>query len=251
MVSLSNHTQHTLRQAQGDITMIKKTHNSIPFYEFEIFQDFKGILKHAVFTRLTNINDQKIIKKALDTDAEPVAFKEQMHGTNVLSLRGAERQSNLLGDSLITAESNTPLVIRIADCASILIFDPRKKVIANIHAGWKGIAARIIHKTIDSMRKRFGCESKNLLCAISPMVGPCCCRFSDPEKELPKYMHTYISEENTVDLWAAVESHLRECGVPKKNIENPRICTFCNPEEFFSYRRDGNTGRFGTAIMLK
>lgn len=231
--------------------MIKKTKNDISIYEFEIFRDFKGILKHAVFTRHSDVNNPETIKKALGTDSEPVAFKEQMHGTKaIVTLSLSKGDTILCGDALITAEKNLPLVIRIADCASILIFDPVKNVIANVHAGWRGFAQKIIHSTIQKMRERFLSNPRDLLVGVSPMIGPCCCRFSDPERELPRAMHKHITEENTVNLWSTAEEQLRECGVLQNHIENPRICTFCNPEDFFSYRREGDAGRFGTAIML-
>lgn len=232
--------------------MFKKTQQGIPFYEFELFKSFGDRLQHAVFTRHTDINDKKLLAKIFN--APPVSFGQQMHGISSITIDKKNASDPKIaetnGDVWITAMKNVPILIRTADCASIIIFDPKKNVIANIHAGWRGLAQKIIHATIDRMREKFDCETADIFAAISPMLGPCCCRFTDPEKELPRHMHKYISEEDFVDLWAAAEGHLRECGVPKSHIENPRICTYCNPEEFFSYRREGETGRFGTAIML-
>ena len=133
-----------------------------------------------------------------------------------------------------------------------MLFDPRNKVIANIHAGWRGITAQVISKTVKRLTERFAGKREDIIACISPMIGPCCCEFSDPENELPKFMHPYILEENHMDLWGAVEGQLISCGVQKTNIENARTCTFCNPEDFHSHRRDKEkAGRFGTAIMLK
>lgn len=228
--------------------MLKKNRNGIPFFEFELFQQFRGSLRHAVFTRRTNIEDVAEIQKILQTSAPPLSFKNQLHGIKIAVAKNNRAERN--GDVLITSKSEIPLFIRIADCASIMIFDPEKKVIANIHAGWRGLAAKIIHKTIDHLCAQFNSQRKNLLAAVSPMIGPCCCRFSDPYNELPSHLHRFIAEENTVNLWTAAEEHLRECGVLPAHIENPRICTSCHPEDFYSYRREGDTGRFGTAIML-
>lgn len=237
--------------------MVRKEKGGIPFFEFELFQEFCGGLRHAVFTRQTNINHATEIQKILQTDAPPLSFKNQLHGTqmHVVSLRAkvpACRQagSNLEGDILITQRLRTPLIIRIADCASIMIFDPVKKAIANIHAGWRGLAKRAIHKTIEEFCARYGSQREDLLAGMSPMIGPCCYRFSDPRTELPNFFHRYITEENTVDLWAIAEEHLRECGILASHIENPRMCTACHLEDFFSYRREGDSKRFGTAIML-
>lgn len=230
--------------------MLRRASNAIPFFEFGVLQEFKRGLTHAVFTRHSDIRDPSTIQSALETKATPRSFGDQLHGNKVIRVRAVEKQIEN-GDALITDQPNIPLVIRIADCASIILFEPSKKIIGNIHAGWHGIAQRIIQATIDRLIKDFNVPITELRVCISPMIGPCCCRFTEPKKELPKFLHSFITEENTVDLWSAIEGQLRECGVKKEYIENPRICTACNPEEFFSYRREGNTGRFGTAIMLK
>lgn len=229
--------------------MLRKEKNGIPFFEFELFQEFRGGLRHAVFTRHTDIDDKEKIQNILaaPVSSPPLSFKTQLHGTKIVIVE-KNRPEN--GDIFITSNSKIPLVIRIADCASIMIFDPVKKVIANIHAGWRGLAKRAIHKTIEKFCARFGSQKEDLLACISPMIGPCCYYFSDPHRELPNFLHRYIKEENMVDLWAAAEGHLRECGILASHIENPRMCTACHPEDFFSYRREGDIGRFGTAIML-
>lgn len=235
--------------------MRPKSLHSIPFYEFEIFQRHSGVLRHAVFTRRTNAGNPKtpqMLQRIFNSGAGPLFFKNQLHGTNIVTFNPLKNSGTAEneGDAWITSATNAPLAIRIADCASILLFDPVKKVIANIHAGWRGLAKKIIRKVIQKMRCDFGSESPNLLAGISPMIGPCCCMFSGPHEELPRHMHKYITEDLTVNLWAAAEGHLRECGLPKTHIENARVCTFCNPEDFYSYRREGDTGRFFTVIML-
>jgi YfiH family protein len=232
--------------------MLRKEKDGIPFFEFELFQEFRGGLRHAVFTRHMNINDKEKIQKILDAPAfaPQLSFKNQLHGNDICIIEDEIKHN---GDILMTSNPETPLIIRIADCASIMIFDPVKKAIANIHAGWRGFAKRAIHKTIEEFCARYGSQKENLLAGISPMIGPCCYCFSDPYNELPSHLHRFIAKENIVNLWAAAEEHLRECGILPSHIENPRICTACHPEDFYSYRlrREGDSGRFGTAIMLK
>lgn len=249
--------------------MTKKTFNGTAYFEFDIFRKHRG-LKHAVFTRRFNIKNKLEIKTLFGTRSEPVYFKKQLHGTDILIVRPVQprapmslrtlrphsvpKQSHIShksGDILLTSEAGIPLLIRIADCASILIFDPNARAIANIHAGWRGLAENVINKAITAMKKRFGSAGQNLIAAISPMLGPCCARFTNPRKELPKHMHKFITKENTVDLWAVAESQLKKCGVHAENIENPRICTSCDKENFYSYRRGDIKKRFGAAIMLK
>jgi len=220
-------------------------------YEFGLFGKFKNDILHAVFTRHA---DMKNLPREY-AGGEPVRFYKQLHGANAYVIterihRNIAREG-LKGDALITGLHGVPLLIRIADCAGILIYDPRKKIIANIHAGWRGLAGGVIASCVDRMRAEFSCDPRNMFAAISPMLGPCCAKFSDPKNELPSFMQKYILEGNKVDLWAAAEDQLRDCGIKTRNIENARICTSCNISEFFSYRREGGAGRFGTMIMLK
>lgn len=230
--------------------MIRKISAGIPFYEFEIFQQFRGGLEAAVFTRHSDISTPSAVQTVFETDARPITFQNQLHGTRISHVIHANTKT-YEGDVFITQIKNTPLLIRIADCASILLFDPTKKVIANIHAGWRGLAKKIVARTIQELVRRFEVRPENIFAGISPMIGSCCCRFTEPKKELPKFLHAYILEKNLVDLWSAAEDQLHGCGIPENQIENPHLCTFCNPEDFFSYRREGDSGRFGTAIMLK
>lgn len=230
--------------------MLRKIKDGVPFFEFELFQEFRGGLRHAVFTRHTDINDKEKIQNILDAPKSslPLSFKTQLHGNDICIIEDGIKHN---GDIFITSNSKTSLLIRIADCASIMIFDPVKKVIANIHAGWRGLAKRAIHKTVEKFCMRYDSQRQDLLACISPMIGPCCYCFSDPHRELPVVLHRYIAEKNMVNLWTAAEEHLQECGILASHIENPRVCTACHPEDFYSYRREGDSGRFGTVIMLK
>ncbi|MFA6521777.1 MAG: polyphenol oxidase family protein [Candidatus Gracilibacteria bacterium] len=231
--------------------MIKKNFDGHAFYEFEIFQKFGDRVISAVLTKDFDIDDKGYIQRAFGWSHLPVAFKQQLSGTDSHILKSVKIPEDLFGDGFITQEKNLPIMTRAADCGNIVIFDPCKNVIANIHAGWRGLAGKIIHSVIGKMRERFECKSENLIAAISPMIGPCCYKFSHPE-ELPNFMHRHLSEENILDLWAATEGQLCEAGIMEENIENPRVCTFCNPEEFYSYRRNKSIEkRFGTLIMLK
>jgi len=187
----------------------------------------------------------------MNTKEPAHSLREQLHGTGIATIKSRD-QHPADGDVLITQLTDTPLVIRLADCGGVMLFDPVTRTIANIHAGWRGTAQKVIARTITTLVDRFHVSREDLRACIAPTIGPCCLVFSDPENELPAFMHPYILEENYVDLWGALEGQLRGSGVAEENIENARLCTFCNPELFYSYRRDRDeTARFGTAIMLK
>lgn len=235
--------------------MIKKISNNVPLYQYELFASQAPKIRHAVYTRATDITDPKAVTTAIQATELQGAlcrFDQQLHGDIVWIVREhSEIAEPHTGDAMITKLKKTPLLIRVADCASIMLFDPHKEVIANIHAGWRGLAAHIIKKTVGLMHERFHSNPTDILATISPMLGPCCARFTTPEQELPKHMHPFILEENLVDLPGAAESQLKASGIQDSHIENAHICTACSIEEFHSYRREKlNRGRFGTVIML-
>lgn len=211
--------------------------------QFKNLLQFGDRVRHCVLTRHEKLTDAQ---KILGAKIPPIQFESQLHGADSVIVKSEKLSKN--ADALITNKPGLPILIRTADCASVMLFDPTKNVIANIHAGWRGTAQKIIHSVTQKMHEAFGCKASDLVAAISPSIGPCCAVFTNPHSELPKFLHTYITEENTFNLWAAIEGQLRECGV--KNIENPRICTMCNPEDFYSYRRGDKDRRSGTAIML-
>ncbi len=133
-----------------------------------------------------------------------------------------------------------------------MFFDPVKKVIAAVHAGWKGLVQDISGEAIQIMQKRFGVNPANLIVGISPSLGPCCSFFTDPEKELPPNFRPFIKYNKCVDLWSFSVRQLELHGILPQQIELARVCTFCGGGgRFFSFRRDrGVTGRFGALIYL-
>ncbi|MBP9718207.1 polyphenol oxidase family protein [Candidatus Gracilibacteria bacterium] len=222
-------------------------------HTYEILKPFEDNIGHAVFDRTIDPFDTSTIQKLLGSKEQPYQFTQQLHGTKHYLIKELPSESRPHeGDILLTQIPQLPLIIRVADCGSIFFYDPEHKAIANVHAGWRGIAQKIIPRTIDLMQQAFSTDRTKLIACLSPMVGPCCTEFTDPKTELPSFLHAYILEENYVDLWGAVEGQLIGSGIPKENIEIARICTVCTPEHYHSYRRDKeNAGRFCTGIMLK
>lgn len=153
-------------------------------------------------------------------------------------------------DALISAAPGVGLLIQQADCQAVLLHDPRRRVVANIHAGWRGSVANIIGKTVATMRTTFGCRPAELTAAISPSLGPCCAEFVNHERELPAAFRRYQVRPNYFDFWAISIAQLQAAGVPAVRIEKAGICSRCNPATCFSYRRDLQCGRNATVIGL-
>ena len=222
--------------------------------EFKIFKPFSGIISHGVtYKMFGSFNDDEksfetSIKKLMDYFSvnRPV-FADQMHddGVMILSERPNKKPET---DAFITNKKGLPLMIKVADCQGIIMFDPETKTIAAVHSGWRGSVKNIIGKTIGKMKEKFGVKPENLLAGISPSLGPCCAEFSDPESELPEFCRPFTKGKK-VDFWALSLKQLSDEGVLVKNIENPRICTKCG-DDCYSYRR-GEDGRMAVFISLK
>jgi len=121
-------------------------------------------------------------------------------------------------DALVTRQRGLPLVIRCADCAPVFLVDRRTPAIALVHSGKKGTQANVIGETLKHIRADFA--------FIGPSIGPC---------------------HYEMDLWMEIENQL--AGI---EIHNPRICTACHLDRYFSYRAEkGQTGRMFAVLAIR
>jgi len=215
--------------------MLRHKRGSQEWLEFEIFQEFKDI-EHAVFLRGSE-----------PASEEGFAKPYQVHGKIVLeAVEGAGKPC----DGLVTDKAGVQLLIRHADCQAAIFYDPVKKVIANVHAGWRGQGLNIYQEVIDQMRHKYGSKPENLFVGISPSLGPCCAQFIHYEKELPAHFWEYQERPLYFDLWAIAQWQLTQAGIVPSHIQVAEVCTCCNPSDYFSYRRDRVPGR-NQATMVK
>ena len=181
---------------------------------------------------------------------------EQMRGCGAADYDTAVEAT----DAMVTAVPGVCLAVLTADCVPVLLFDPRKRVVAVVHAGWRGSVKLIARKTVEILNQEFNCEPGDLLAGIGPSIGPC--HYEIGPDVITQVKDTfggtdgYINVESPdgkgyFNLWEANKRQIMEAGVPPQNIEIARICTYCNAHLFFSVRHQkGTTGRFGTGIML-
>jgi len=157
-------------------------------------------------------------------------------------------------DALITKERGIILTILTADCVPILLYDSEKKVIAAVHAGWKGSKAGIVAKTVLRMKEMYACEPENIMAGIAPSIGRCCYEvgeevaqhFFDRPESLKKKQEKYM-----LDLPYINKYQLLECGLKEEHIEMSDVCTACEVEHYFSYRKEqGCSGRFMSMIGM-
>ena len=121
--------------------------------------------------------------------AENMIFMNQRHGDNILILdrntspKFVEAPS---ADALITDRPHIGLMVKQADCQGVIIFDPIKQVVANVHCGWRGNASNILGKVVSRMNQHFGCDRSHMVAGIGPSLGPCCAEFVTHNKIFPK-----------------------------------------------------------------
>ncbi|MEE9557543.1 MAG: polyphenol oxidase family protein [Candidatus Adiutricales bacterium] len=230
-------------------------------------------LSHGIFTRygradsrdlnlaLDNGCDKQEVSANINLVARTMGFERlilagQIHGDRSLVVR-ADRKHELCRtsglfkgyDALITRDSGLGMLITLADCQGVVLYDPRRRVLALVHNGWKGSAANILGKTVSRLVNEFKVKPGDILAGIGPSLGPCCAEFINYKQELPENFLEYHVGNRHFDFWAISENQLTEMGIRPENIEVSGVCTVCN-DEFFSYRRDKNEQRFGLAAGL-
>jgi hypothetical protein len=196
---------------------------------------------HVGDTALAVENNRKILKNLL-SQVSPI-FMNQVHGNEVIEV-DSNSNSPVTADALITRQAGLPLAVLCADCLPILI--KGSKIVGAIHAGRRGILNGIIAETISRMRALGG---DNLVATIGPAICSRCY-----EVDLPMYLDAIShdaelatnTETHCLDLKRAARSQLSFQGVEVSDIE---ICT-AHDSNFFSYRRDGITGRNVGVIVL-
>lgn len=248
--------------------------NSLHFYQFPNLARFPEI-RHGVFTRLSgfskapfqglnvsiNVGDdpENIARNrhAISTclDEDELVFIHQVHGSDIILLKKENSDSPRVdkvqtGDAVITDIPGKMLVIQVADCQPVLLFDPDQKVVAAVHSGWRGSLQNIIGKTIMSMVQHFHCNPEKIIAGIGPSLGPCCCEFIHYREEIPSSFWKYQKNEHHFDFWELSCDQIRETGVRPGNIHISGLCTKCRNDLFFSYRSQKITGRCAGVIGL-
>ncbi len=213
---------------------------------FDIFRGHR--VRAAVSLRGRDARDE-CKSMAADLGFTRLAQLVQVHADRILSVRGETVPPYEEADALMTDESGLLLLVRIADCAPVFLFDPDRRCISLVHAGWRGIAAGIIGKAITRLTDEFGSDPGHLIAAVGPSLGTCCAEFSNPAEELPPRLFPYIRDGRKVDLQRIVCDQLTESGIVGDHLEMKESCTVCNPELYYSHR-GGDSERMGAFLGL-
>jgi len=150
------------------------------------------------------------------------------------------------GDALVTQTRGVAISVRTADCFPILLADPETRSVAAIHAGWRGTAASVVLSSLGRMQSEFGTDPRDVYAAIGPGIGSCCY-----EVGLEVAQRFGKGEAGHLDLAAENRSQLIAAGLHPDHIDAVGGCTFCNPAQFFSWRRDHDrAGRMISFIRI-
>jgi len=189
--------------------------------------------------------------------ADRLVYSNQVHGDTILVFRGNDRdpadgslRRPATGDAMVTDIPGLSLVIQVADCQAVVLYDPARAVVAAIHSGWRGSIVNIIGKTVAAMSAEFGCDPADLLAGVGPSLGPCCAEFVNYRAEIPETWWRYRIADAHFDFWSMSRDQLCQAGVPEEGVCVSGVCTCCNADRFFSYRAQNTTGRFAVAIGL-
>ena len=202
----------------------------------------------------------QIVKKKINKSAKDIFLLNQTHSNKLIYIdEKYKKRIKPEGDAIITNQKNLPIAVLTADCVPILIYDNKKKMIAAIHAGWRGAFNNIIGNVIKFMKKK-GCNSKNMIASIGPSISVQNYEVQEDFKKKflkknKKNLRYFINSNNKLyfDLTGYVCSSILENKI--KNVETIKIDTFDIKNKFFSARRalslnHNDYGRNISIIML-
>jgi YfiH family protein len=210
----------------------------------------------------------------------PIVRVHQVHGADVVIRRkgdgGGAGTNRPVGDVIVSDDSTVALAIQTADCVPILIASRRSRAIAAAHAGWRGLAARVPHVTVDALVREFGGDASDLVAAVGPSIRACCYEVGEEVRQAfeesgyprsaidrwffpsPRATHTNPPMPGLhdtpraghcyFDSAAAARGQLESAGVPRDQIFVAGLCT-ASHSVLCSYRRDGSSaGRMAAAV---
>lgn len=180
----------------------------------------------------------------------PLVVPNQVHGNSICLVEDPLRQP-LPCDGLITNRCGIALAALHADCQVLLLFDPINQAVGIAHAGWRGLVANIYHEIIQAMTQHFQTDPTQLLVAITPSLGPKHAQFVNWKEEFPHQFTQYQIRDAYFDLREIGRQQLLNEGLCEDHIEISKICTFANPQDWYSFRRDKKTGRHLTYIAMR
>ena len=213
--------------------------------------------KYNSFNLATHVNDEintVHLNRDLLTQYLPSApyWLYQTHSVDVLELPS----STLNGDASYTRKKSTVCVVQTADCLPLLVTNIDGTIVAAIHAGWRGLLDGVIENTIEKMN----ISTNEILVWLGPAISQKHFEvgfdvknsFCEKHTEAEKAFHLISDQKWLADIYALAKIRLNLCGIKQiyGGSVSDNYCTFANEVDYFSYRRDGITGRMASLIWI-
>lgn len=257
--------------------IIHKNIEGTEFIQFRRLLEFPNV-RHCYTLRKNEINIQikdgdktqliqsyKKVTNALGVEWQNIVKPHQTHTDRVESVENASEEFNEV-DGVITNKKDIILCTTSADCTSLILYDDVKKVVADVHSGWKGTLKQIGKKAVEKMINDYGCNPKDIICCIGPHIRKCHFEVEEDVMQMFKDEFEFTGrideiietgrrvdgvQKYNIDTTLINKIILEEVGLTKENIIDCGICTVCNSEQFHSYRADRDkSGRNGAFIGM-
>ena len=172
-------------------------------------------------------------------DGQPVARLRQVHSDRVVRVLGQPGDFGE-GDVLVTDQPGIWLEVRTADCFPVILADPVRQAVALVHAGWRGVAGRILKRSLEHMGVAFGTHRPDVLAVIGPGIEECCF-------EVGPEVARQFGKAGRIRIDLVGEIYRQLEGVSQ--VDRVGACTRCFPALYYSFRREaGSAGRMVTAV---
>ena len=234
---------------------------SLDIYQSTLFMPFTHLI-HGYSTRHAgDIRSESVYEKVLrNLHATPsqVIRATQVHKGDVYQAHAVDQGSVVPDvDGLVYKKDDSSLVflsVRVADCVPLLLYEPTAQIVAAVHAGWKSTVSNIAAHVVDAMVQR-GANTSEIRVSVGPHIGMCCYDVSLDRAKIFESLflgHDVVSCSDTgwhVDIGKANVLQLIAAGILQHNIDAPPLCTSCQHDTYFSYRKDSNT-TFGEMMAV-
>jgi YfiH family protein len=237
--------------------------SQLPFLVHGISTRFGGVsqgrceslnVSYNVGDAASNVDENlRRVAASIGATRETLFAAYQVHGREVTVVH-KDSEPRPLCDVLVTRTPEKTLMLRYADCTPVLLADAEQRVVAVVHAGWRGSAVRAAGAAVSALGDAFGSRPQDLWAGIGPSIGPCCYTVGqDVVEAFGDRLELFSESVRKLDLWEANRQALLEVGVPAEQIEVAGICTQCESERFFSQRANGGqpAGRFAAVIRIE
>lgn len=269
------------------MSIIEQNQNGVPYLFSESFAEAGGIA-HGFSSRVGGVStgmwdslnlgvsrgdDPDHVREnyrrflaAIGAGKPLLAMCNQVHGTEIRNLTTADlkrdpyEKAAFEADGIMTSIPGVALTVFSADCIPVLLYDPKRRVIAALHAGWRGTAAGIVTAAVEQMTAVYGADPADILAAIGPGIDQCC---FETHEDVPNAMTAALSSDSlpflhlldngkfSVDLKGINARRLELAGLDPAHIDLCRDCTCCQEEKYWSHRRQGTQrGSMASVIML-